>query len=298
MKVLNFGSLNVDYVYKVHHIVQKGETQLALSRSIFPGGKGLNQSIALKRAGLSVFHAGSIGSGGEFLLDILNDENVDTSMVRSLKEVPVGHTIIQNSMDGDNSILVYGGANRAITQSQIEDTLKHFSKGDYLILQNEVNLLKEIVELAHKNGMIIVLNPSPISQIFEDFDFSMIDYLFLNEIEAKELTNSKSTDPEELIDRIDEKWPYIQVFLTLGEGGSVYIHEGEHIFQKVYKVPVVDTTSAGDTFTGFCLAGIIEGFTISQALDYAARAAAIAVTKLGAEPSIPTKNSVKEYSFD
>lgn len=298
MKVLNFGSLNVDYVYKVNHIVQKGETQLVLSRNIFPGGKGLNQSLALKRAGLSVYHAGSIGSGGEFLLDILRDENINTNMVRSLNEVPVGHTIIQNSMDGDNSILVYGGANQSITQSQIGDTLDNFSKGDYLVLQNEVNLLKELIDLAHSKGLIVVLNPSPISLIFEDVDFSKINYLFLNEIEAQILTHSKTADPEELIKGIDEKWPNVQVFLTLGDGGSVYLYKGEHIFQKAYKVPVVDTTSAGDTFTGFCLAGIIEGLTISEAIDYAARAAAIAVTKLGAAPSIPTKKVVEEYCFD
>ena len=104
MKILNFGSLNIDYVYKVDHIVQRGETQHSISRSVFSGGKGLNQSVAMAKAGLPVYHAGCIGAGGEFLLDVLHESGVDTSLVKVLQDTPSGHTVIQNSKDGDNCI--------------------------------------------------------------------------------------------------------------------------------------------------------------------------------------------------
>ena len=161
MKILNFGSLNIDYVYKVDHILQKGETQASTSRQIFAGGKGLNQSVALGRAGAPVCHAGCIGTDGRFLVELMTEAGVNCDHVRVLTDTPSGHTVIQNSLDGDNCILLYGGANRQVTGEQIEDTLKSFSAGDYLVLQNEISGLPFLVEQAHEKGMRIVLNPSP-----------------------------------------------------------------------------------------------------------------------------------------
>ena len=120
MKVLNFGSLNIDYVYRVDHILVKGETESSFSRNIFAGGKGLNQSVALGRAGVNVYHAGCIGEDGRFMVELLNEAGVDTRFVKVLTDSPSGHTVIQNDKEGDNCILLYGGANIRVTKEQVD----------------------------------------------------------------------------------------------------------------------------------------------------------------------------------
>ena len=164
MKVLCFGSLNIDYTYKVDHFVKKGETLSSGSLQVFSGGKGLNQSIALARAGAETYHAGSIGEDGRFLLEQLQDAGVDTRYVTVLETVRTGNAIIQNDKEGDNCILLYGGANQAVTTNQADAVLEHFRKGDFLVLQNEINELAYIMERAHERGMKIVLNPSPMDE--------------------------------------------------------------------------------------------------------------------------------------
>ena len=156
MKLLNFGSMNIDYVYRVPHFVQRGETLLSTERRIFSGGKGVNQSVALSRAGLNVYHAGCIGQEGTLLIEELQNAGVDTTYVRILQDVPSGHTVIQNAEDGDNCILLFGGANREITQNQVDETLAAFEAGDYLVLQNEINNLAYIMVKAHEQGMKVI----------------------------------------------------------------------------------------------------------------------------------------------
>ena len=187
MKILNFGSLNVDYVYKLPHIVAKGETISSRSLNIYPGGKGLNQSIALGRAGAEVYHAGAIGEDGKFLVDFLESAGVNTKFIKIHSDIKSGHAIIQNDADGDNCIILYGGANQAITREQIDRTLEEFESGDYLILQNEINELNYIVEKAHQIGMQIVLNPSPMDEKITALPLEYIDYFLLNEIEANQI---------------------------------------------------------------------------------------------------------------
>ena len=132
-KALCFGSLNIDYVYDVPHILRPGETLASTNRSIYPGGKGLNQSIALAKAGVATFHAGAVGEGGELLLETLQDSGVDTRFVRTIEGLS-GHTVIQRETSGQNNIILYGGSNQAITEEQIDETLQYFSSGDYLFL--------------------------------------------------------------------------------------------------------------------------------------------------------------------
>lgn len=159
MKILNFGSLNLDYVYGVEHFVMAGETISSSSRDTFCGGKGLNQSVALAKAGGNVFHAGNIGAEGGMLRDMLESAGVDTHLTKEVG-VPTGHAIIQVNKKGNNCIILFGGANQQITSAQTDATLAEFSAGDYLILQNEVNMLAEIIDKAYAKGMVIFLNPS------------------------------------------------------------------------------------------------------------------------------------------
>ena len=148
-KILSFGSLNIDYVYSVDHFVQKGETLASSALEIFSGGKGLNQSVALGRAGAEVFHAGAVGPDGQFLVDLLQEAGVDTHLVKRLESVRTGNAIIQRDPEGNNCILLYGGANQAITREQVKEILVGFGAGDYIVLQNEINQLPFLMEQAH-----------------------------------------------------------------------------------------------------------------------------------------------------
>ena len=164
MKIINCGSLNLDYVYSVDHMVQKGETLSSISMETFCGGKGLNQSIALCKSGISVYHAGRVGrTNGDMLLKMLEDVGVNTDFV-SIVEEETGHAIIQRNLVGDNCILLYGGANRGIEKPWIDELSSHFEAGDYLLLQNEISNLPYIMEKAIDAGVHIILNPSPMDQ--------------------------------------------------------------------------------------------------------------------------------------
>ena len=291
MRILNIGSANVDYVYSLDHIAVVGETESAQELNVFPGGKGLNQSIAIKRAGKDVYHAGCIGEGGELLLDILQENGVDLTFVKRVDERN-GHAIIQVSKDGDNTIFLYRGSNGVFTTEQIDNTLSEFSKGDILVLQNEINNLDYIVKKAHQAGMTIVLNPSPFNERIYEIDFNMISYLVLNEIEAKEIT--KSSGAQEALDIFAETYPNLKVMLTLGSKGCVYQDKEQKVFCPTFKVVPVDTTGAGDTFTGYFIVGIANGEKIEKILKAASCAAAISITREGAAPSIPCMAEVME----
>ena len=292
MKILNFGSLNLDYVYNVEHFVMAGETISSSSRETFCGGKGLNQSVAASKAGGNVFHAGNIGAEGGVLLDMLKSAGTDIHLTRQVS-VPTGHAIIQVNEHGNNCIILYGGANQCITQAQIDEVLSEFSRGDYLILQNEVNMLPEIIDKAYEKGMVIFLNPSPFDDKLKKIDYNKISYILLNEVEGCAI--SGKTEPSEIIEGIREKYKKIAVVLTLGEKGSVYDDGKEHFEQGIFKVKAVDTTAAGDTFTGYFVSALAEGRGAREALKRAAAASAIAVSRKGAAPSVPTVEEVEEF---
>ena len=163
MKVLNFGSLNIDYTYQVDHFVRAGETMSSESLQVFSGGKGLNQSIALSKAGADVWHAGAVGAGdGDFLIEQMKKAGVHTELIEHL-DGQTGHAIIQKDPAGQNCILLYGGANQRITREMVDRVLTQFEADDFLILQNEISEIGYIMEKAHEKGMKIVLNPSPIT---------------------------------------------------------------------------------------------------------------------------------------
>ncbi|MBE6563296.1 MAG: ribokinase [Ruminococcaceae bacterium] len=289
MKILNFGSCNVDHVYSMDHIVAPGETQTTYKLEIFPGGKGLNQSIAAARAGAAVYHAGCIGKGGEMLEKILSENGVDLSNVRHVDEQN-GHAIIQVGSDGENSIFLYPGSNEMITEEHINSALEGFGKGDLLILQNEINNLETIVEKAYEKGISILLNPAPFNEKIKALKLSHLTYIILNETEAKGLTGTD--EPEKCLDYFETEYPELRVMLTLGEKGSVYMENGKKTYREAFKVKAVDTTAAGDTFTGYFAAGLSEGLDTEEILKRATAASAITVSRMGAAPSVPTAKEV------
>ncbi len=298
MKILSFGSLNIDYVYFVPHFVKKGETLSAKELNVYTGGKGLNQSIALARAGVETYQAGAIGTDGMFLLEQLKEAGVKTDLVKILDDVRTGNAIIQNDDEGDNCIVLFGGANQAITKEQVDEVFKDFTNEDYLLIQNEINELSYIVEKAKEEGMKIILNPSPMNEKIMKLPLDQIDYFILNEIEAMqilEMDKPEEIDGKYIASLLHERFKDATIVLTLGSEGSVCISDDEYVEQSIYKVKAIDTTAAGDTYTGYFIAGILNGKTIKESMDIASKASAIAVTRQGAAPSIPVLEEVEEY---
>lgn len=295
MKALNIGSLNLDYVYRVDHFVQPGETLSAVSQSVNPGGKGLNQSIALARAGANVYHAGCIGVGGEPLLKLLNENGVDTTYLFRTDELQ-GNAVIQVAPSGENCILLFGGSNQCITSGQIDKTLAAFSEGDWLVLQNEVNDLAMIVEKAYSKGMQIVLNPSPYNEKLSAVDFGKLAWLLVNEVEAGQISGSENA--EEAWQQLHEAYPRLSVLITLGSVGSIAYRvengEVEIARQNAFHVRAVDTTAAGDTFTGFFIGALLENQPLQDCMRRASMASALGVTRPGAASSIPTRVEVED----
>ncbi|MDD7388758.1 MAG: ribokinase [Lachnospiraceae bacterium] len=291
MKVINIGSLNLDYVYHVDHIIRPGETESAGDRNVFLGGKGINQSMALAKAGADVYHGGLIGEDGQPFLDACAEYGVHADYIRKIA-VPTGHTIIQVDKNAQNSILLYGGANQMLTEEFVDEILADFEKGDILLLQNEVNLLPYIVDQAYEKGLQIALNPSPFNEKLEAVDMKKISIFLLNEVEGGQITGL--TDPDEVLEKMREMFPHAKIVLTLGKDGAKYA-EGDQVYeQPIFPVKAVDTTAAGDTFTGYFLAGLMEGMPIPEILKMSAKASSIAVTRNGAVPSIPYRSEVME----
>ena len=291
MKILNIGSLNIDYVYEVDNFVTAGETKLSKQLKIFSGGKGLNQSIALAKAGASIYHAGIIGKEGSFLKEELQREGVNTDFIKCI-DSQTGHAIIQVNSQGNNCILLYGGANQAFTEDYIDEVFENFTEGDFILLQNEINMMDYIIETAYKKGMKIVLNPSPINDALKKYPLDKVDFFILNEVEGKALTGEEEADL--IIKKMEKIYPNAETVLTLGEKGSMYKHKDITIVQPIHKVKAVDTTAAGDTFTGYFIASLCSGLNIEESLKRAAIASGISVSRHGAAASIPYSEEVNK----
>lgn len=289
MRVLNIGSLNLDYVYNLDHIVQPGETEASYELNVHLGGKGMNQSVALAKAGVDVYHGGMIGEDGQPFLDACKEFGVHAEYIRQI-DTKSGHAIIQIDKNAQNSILLYGGANQQLTSEYIDTVLADFGAEDILLLQNEVNMLPYIVNRAYEKGMTIALNPSPFNEKLHAVDMEKISIFLLNEVEGFQITGLKN--PDDIIAKLLEMYPQSKIVLTLGQDGAVYADQEQKHFQPVFKVNAVDTTAAGDTFTGYFLAGLCEGLPIPEVLKMSAKASSIAVSRAGAVPSIPFREEV------
>ncbi len=289
MKVLNFGSLNIDYVYQMEHFIRPGETAPCKTLTTGCGGKGLNQSIALAKAGTEVYHAGLYGQEGQFLLDKMNAAGVDTSLMR-LGQGANGHAIIQVDENGQNCIILYGGTNRQITESYADEVLSHFAAGDVLVLQNEINNMPYIMKKAHERGLRIAFNAAPYGQEILGYPLETVTWLIVNEIEGAGL--SGKTDFDEIAGTLMQKYPGMGIMLTMGKSGCLYKSADETVRLGACHVDAVDTTAAGDTFIGYFVRGILQGLSMKDTLRQATVASAIAVTRPGAGDSVPAIDEV------
>lgn len=293
MKILNFGSLNIDYVYDVKHFVRPKETLASYGMKTYPGGKGLNQSIALAKAFAPTTHAGLIGkSDGTFLYNLLEWNKVDVSLIKQT-DGPTGHAIIQVDCHGENSILLFGGANQQIDELYIDEVLHHFEKGDLLLIQNEISCLSYLMHRANEIGMTICFNPSPFNETISCLPLEKVSCFLMNEIEACDLCECENTDV--LPELLTTKFPDTMIVLTLGEHGAMCLHNGQIYRQPIFPVPVIDTTAAGDTFTGFFVSAFSKQTDIKTALLEACAAAALAVSRKGAATSIPNYHEVTNF---
>lgn len=298
-KVLVFGSLNLDRVYKVQEIVKEGETVSALSLEIFPGGKGLNQAVALVRAGATVYLAGGIGTDGTLLRETLVAAGVKLDYLETREGIS-GHAIIQVDARGQNCILIHPGTNHGNQTAYIDRVLVNFAPGDLLVLQNEIDGNAEIMKRAKAQGLQIALNPSPMDKAILDLPMDLVDCLLVNEHEAAALlgdpspsSNVQEEDVVAILQALGARYPGTILVLTLGARGAVCrTPDGKIYRQAAVPTKVVDTTGAGDTFTGYFLKAIQAGQPVPDALQLTATAAAIAVSRKGAAPSIPSLDDV------
>lgn len=291
-KVICLGSLNYDNVYTVENIVKSGETISSSDINVFCGGKGLNQAIALSKAGAYTHMAGLIGKDGTLLKNKALDNNIDVSLLESIN-CKSGHAIIQLDANGQNSIILYGGANQEINVDYINKVLDTTKPNDILVLQNEINMLPTIIEQAYLKNLTIVLNPSPYNNTIKKCDLNKVDILILNEIEGESLTGKHIY--KDVINNIHKTYPNMKVVLTLGAKGSMYIDKDTCIEQESIKTEVVDTTGAGDTYTGYFIKSfLVDEKTIRESMRIASKAASIAVSRNGASNSIPNKEEIKE----
>ena len=280
MNILNFGSLNIDLVYQVEHIARPGETIASSAHQVFAGGKGANQSAALARAGASVFHAGQVGPDGQWVVDKLAGLGVDVQHIR-VGDAPTGHAIIQVDRQGQNSIVLFAGANAQVERAAIDAALAHFGRGDMLLLQNEINDVAYILTAAAEQGLTICLNPAPFGPEVGAYPLELVNLLIVNEIEATGLVGAST------LAALAARCPRAQIALTLGAAGAQYRSPTEEFHLPAPPVEAIDTTGAGDTFIGYLLQGLLAGLTARDAMARAVQAAALCVTRPGAMDSIP-----------
>lgn len=291
MPILNFGSLNIDHVYRVDTFVLPGETKHTKSYAIHSGGKGLNQSIAAARAGSQVFHAGIAGRDGGFLVEMLQTAGVNTSLMQSSPEVS-GHAIIQVADSGQNCILLYGGTNQMLTEDYVDRTLDEFGNEGFVLLQNETNLVGTIIEKAARTGLKVALNAAPYSEAVNTYPINQLDWLIVNEVEGAGIVGGAAD--ESLLQRLAERFPQAGILLTLGSRGAQCFRDGHYASICSCKVQAVDTTAAGDTFSGYFLSGVMQGLSLAETLRLATVASALCVQRPGAANSIPTRAEVEQ----
>ena len=299
-KVVVVGSFNMDLVVKAGRRPQTGETLMGEEFGMFIGGKGSNQAIAAARLGADVTMIGRLGTDlfGDTLMAAHAEENICTDYVIRDTEIGTGVASILIDADGDNSIVLVPQANMRLTVEDIERASESIAAADVLLLQLEVPIAasQRAAEIAKSNGATVVLNPAPAQELPDDF-LAQVDILTPNEVETESLSGvrvSTTTDAERAAKVLLDKG-LSAVILTLGERGALLLTSDLTQQVPAYSVEVVDTTAAGDAFCGALATGLARGENLVDAVAFANAAGALAVTVLGAAPSMPTATQVEAF---
>ena len=298
MKVLCFGSANLDHVYKVDHFTVPGETQGCLEYNIKCGGKGVNQAIAMAFAGNDTYFVGIIGSDSGLLKDALVDKGVHIDYMK-ISNKPTGHAIIEVDQSGQNHILLYGGTNKEIDFEYIDEVLSHFSKGDIVVLQNEINNVPYIIERCYEKEMKSFFNAAPYDIAVKNYPIEKVTWFVVNETEGAALSNEE--DYEKIIQTLKQKYPHTHILFTMGKEGSRAYYKNLRVEQPGFTVKAIETTGAGDTFCGCSINGVLkygldnlDEEKLKEILTYANAGAALITMKKGAIRSMPEPQNIKE----
>ncbi|WP_316817014.1 ribokinase [Pedobacter nyackensis] len=296
-KIIVTGSMNMDMVVKTSHIPQPGETVLGGTFFMNPGGKGANQAVAVARLGGEVAFIGKIGDDifGKQSSQLFDEEGVDTLGILSDAENPSGIALITVDQLGENSIVVAPGANANLEPDDVEQAFSLYPDGKILLIQLEIPMrtVEFAARYAQGKGMTVILNPAPANDLIPEL-FSLIDIITPNVNEAEVLSGVKITDITSAKEAAESlhKQGVKNVIITLGKLGAALLEEGVFYHIPAPEVETVDTTAAGDVFNGALAVAVAEGRSLKDAASFACRAAAIAVTRLGAQSSIPYRNEV------
>jgi len=291
-KLVNLGSLCIDNVYQVPNLTGAGETVACRSHAVFPGGKGLNQSLAAAYATTAVHHVGCIGEDGAMLIDVLKAGGVNVADVVE-RGTDSGHAVIQVNPAGENAIVIAPGANHRIEDGDVERAFATLTTGDWLLIQNEINDLERVLERAAMEGTALAFNVAPVDGRETGYELAAVRLLLVNEIEAASLAGVE--DPAEALDCLSERLPETDIVLTLGSEGLLYRTGAGKGKLGAYLVDVVDETAAGDAFIGYLMAELLKGLTLEASLERASAAGALAVTVPGAADSLPRRRAVDEF---
>lgn len=288
MAIWNLGSINADTVFSVPHLPGPGETLAATGLARFLGGKGANMSVAAARAGACVHHVGAVGPDGDWAVRRLEGYGVGTDHVATVA-VPTGQAIIAVDPGGENQIIIYPGANRAVSPDLLDQALARARPGDILLTQNETNLQAAAAERGRRLGLKVCHAAAPFDAAAVQAVLPWLDVLILNDVEAGQLHRATGTAPGAL--------SVPQVIVTLGARGSRLFDTVTGVSEDFPAIPVrpVDTTGAGDTYTGYVMAGLDRGLPMAQAIGLATRAAAIMVMRHGTADAIPTLEEVAAF---
>ncbi|MEX0310522.1 MAG: ribokinase [Tateyamaria sp.] len=290
MAVWNLGSINVDNVYRVPHLPAPGETLSATSFSQGLGGKGANMSVAIARAAARVAHIGAVGGDGTWTVERLMEYGVDTRRIEVKDDTATGHANITVADDGENQIVLFSGSNRGISSDVIGAALAEASPGDMFVTQNETSGQRDAAEMAKQLGLRVVYAAAPFDADAVRAVLPFVDLLALNEVESDQL--------EAALGKPVQALGVPDVVVTLGADGCKWLtRSGDETHVPAVPVTPIDTTGAGDTFTGYLVAGLDRGMPMLQALTLATRAAALMVTRLGTADVIPDLKEIEDATF-
>ena len=297
-KVTIVGSLNVDTTLRIKRMPLPGETLAAEGKSSAAGGKGANQAVSAARSGAQTAFIGEVGkdNSGQMMLDEMKANGIDVAGIRENDQVGTGTASILLDENGQNSILIYGGANQQLSPTDVEAAKDKITAADFVVAQFETPQAATLraFQLAKANGVTTILNPAPAQKIDPEV-LKLTDLIIPNETESAELTGVIITDETSMLISAAKfaQMGVRNLIITVGAKGAFYCTQDGYSFIPAFKVNAVDTTAAGDTFIGALSSQLKPDMShIEKALVYAQRASSLAVQKMGALPSIPTREQI------